>query len=85
MNTSDPEGWPALSPGGDELWFSRNYSIWRSTRADGAWREGERIVSSLAGEPSVDAAGNLYFVHHYRMDGQLIEADIYVAYRKRSQ
>jgi len=41
------------------------------------------IVSNFAGEPALDAQGNLYFVHHYfTADGKMIEADIYVAYKK---
>ena len=40
------------------------------------------IVSQFAGEPTLDDAGNLYFVHHYFEHGQMIEADIYVAYKK---
>lgn len=83
VNTPDSEGWPAISPPGDELWFYRNYSIWRSKKANGEWQEAEQIVSSLAGEPSIDNAGNLYFVHHFYLNGKMIEADIYVAYKKR--
>jgi len=82
VNTPDDEGWPAISSGGDELWFSRNYSVWRSKRVNGEWQEAELIVSSLAGEPSIDEAGNLYFVHHYYVGDRMIEADIYVAYKK---
>ena len=40
------------------------------------------IVSQFAGEPTVDWQGNLYFVHHYYEEGKMIEADLYVAYRK---
>jgi len=40
------------------------------------------ILSQFAGEPSLDREGNIYFVHHYFEDGKMIEADIYVAYRK---
>jgi hypothetical protein len=40
------------------------------------------IISQFAGEPTLDAEGNLYFVHHFYLDGKQIEADIYVAYRK---
>jgi len=82
VNTPDGEGWPAISPDGDELWFYRNFGIWRSRQANGEWQEPELIVSPLAGEPSLDAAGNLYFVHHYFEGDVMIEADIYVAYRK---
>ena len=82
VNTAEFEGWPALNPSGDELWFSRNDSIWRSRREGGVWQAPEMVIGPLAGEPSVDAAGNLYFVHHYFRDGEMVEADIYVAYRK---
>lgn len=82
VNTPADEGWPALNPAGDELWITRNWGVWRSTRAGGEWQEAELIVSPLAGEASLDAAGNLYFVHHYYAGGRMIEADIYVARRK---
>jgi hypothetical protein len=82
LNTPDDEGWPALSPDGTELWFYRNYGVWRAKKAHGEWGEAEQIVSTLAGEPTLDEEGNLYFVHHYFIDERMIEADIYVAYRK---
>lgn len=82
VNTADSEGWPAISPDGNELWFSRNYGVWRSRKVNGEWQEPEQIVSDLAGEPSIDNAGNLYFVHHYFKNDRMIEADIYVAYKK---
>lgn len=41
------------------------------------------IISRFAGEPTLDGQGNIYFVHHfYSQNGTMIEADIYVAYRK---
>ena len=81
VNTPDDEGWPALSPDGQELWFARNWGIWRSLRSAEGWSQPELIISPLAGEPSLDAAGNLYFVHHYLVDNKMIEADIYYAAR----
>jgi len=30
----------------------------------------------------LDSNGNIYFVHHFYKNGEMIEADIYVAYRK---
>ena len=30
----------------------------------------------------MDAQGNLYFVHHFYEDGVMLDADIYVAYKK---
>ncbi len=83
VNTVNDEGWPALNPAEDELWFLRNWGVWRSKLVNGAWQEPELIVSPLAGEPSLDSEGNLYFVHHYYVDGEMVEADIYVAYRKK--
>jgi len=81
VNSADNEGWPAISPDGNELWISKNYGIWRSKKVNGPWQEPEQIISSLAGEASIDNAGNVYFVHHYYKDNKMIEADIYVAYK----
>jgi hypothetical protein len=77
------EGWPALNAAGDELWFTRNYGIWRSKRVDGAWEQAELIVSSLVGEPTLDSAGDLYFVHHFLVGDSLVDTDIYVAYKQQ--
>ncbi len=82
INSEFDEGWPALNPQGDQLWISKNYSLWRSDKVDGEWGVPEEIVSTLAGEATVDEAGNVYFTHHYYENDQMIEADIYVAYRK---
>ena len=46
------------------------------------WSEPELILSQFAGEPTLDAEGNIYFIHHYVIDDEIIEADVYVAYRK---
>ncbi len=86
LNTPENEGWPCLTPDGEELWFTRTYAgspaIYRSKRVNGDWGAPELIVSQFAGEPTLDREGNLYFTHHYFVDGQMIEADIYVADRK---
>ncbi len=85
------EDQPFLSPDGAELWFTGQSrlgypgpAIFRATeRPDGSWGTPQEIVSQFAGEPTLDAAGNLYFVHHFfSADMQMIEADIYVAYRQ---
>ena len=85
VNTSDMDGYPFVSQDGTELWFTRTYlgtpAIFRSTKIDGVWQEPELIVSQFAGEPTLDDEGNLYFVHHFYEDGEMIEADIYVAYK----
>lgn len=86
VNTPDNEGWPFISEDGNELWFLRTYlgspALFRSRKSNGTWAEPELIISQFAGEPSLDNQGNLYFVHHFYDNGTMIEADIYVAYKK---
>ncbi len=86
VNSEEDDGWPYVTPDGNELWFTRMYmgtpALFRSRRTDGQWQEPELIISQFAGEPTLDKSGNIYFVHHYYENGQMIEADIYVAYRK---
>jgi hypothetical protein len=83
VNTDRDDGWPALSPDDKELWISRDYALWRSRLVDGEWQTPVKMFGPLAGEATIDAAGNVYFVHHYfDPAGKMIEADIYVAYRK---
>ena len=58
-------------------------TVFKSLKTKDGWSEPEEIVSNFAGEPVLDAQGNLYFVHHYvTKDMKIIEADIYVAYKK---
>lgn len=86
VNTPETDGWPFVSQDGNELWFTRFYlgspGIFRSIKLDGEWQTPELILSQFAGEPTLDAQGNIYFVHHYYKDGVMLEADIYVAYKK---
>lgn len=88
VNTPENEGWPYLTEDGKELWFTRTYqgspAIFRSERTNGEWSDPELIISQFAGEPTLDRAGNIYFVHHFVDKNGIIEADIYVAYHKRS-
>ena len=90
INTREySEDQPFVTPDGNELWFTgqsrRGYpgpAVFRSVKlADGSWGPPEEIVSNFAAEPTLDAHGNLYFVHHFIRDGKILEADIYVAYR----
>jgi hypothetical protein len=81
VNTPDSDGWPALNPDESELWLTRNYGLWRSQRVGGEWQTPEQAITSLAGEASLDQAGNVYFVHHYFEGDRMIEADIFVAYK----
>jgi len=91
VNSAGDEDRPFLSADGSELWFNGTSrlgypgpAVFRSVRgADGAWGLPDEIVSRFAGEPTMDARGNLYFVHHFfTEDGRMLEADIYVATRK---
>jgi hypothetical protein len=86
VNTNGVEGWPFINENKTELWFTRTYlgspAIFRSKKVNEEWQEPELIVSQFAGEPTLDKHGNLYFTHHFYKDGNMIEADIYVAYKK---
>ena len=87
VNTVGDEGFPFISSDGTEMWFTRTHlgtpAIFRSFRNGNYWGEPELIISRFAGEPTLDDAGNLYFVHHFFENNIMIEADIYVAYRKK--
>ncbi len=86
VNSPDTEGWPFVTEDGQELWFTRFYqgspAIFRSTRVAGEWQEPELVISQFAGEPTLDREGNIYFSHHFYVNGEMVESDIYVAYRK---
>lgn len=86
VNSAADENQPFVTGDGNELWFTRSTpgpTVWRCRRTAHGWGPAELIVSSLAGEPTLDAAGNLYFVHHYLTTGsRIIEADIYVCGRR---
>jgi hypothetical protein len=86
VNTEALEGWPFITQDGNELWFLRFYlgspAIFRSLKSDGNWSEPELVLSQFAGEPTLDLDGNIYFVHHFFNNGEMLEADIYVAYKK---
>jgi hypothetical protein len=86
VNSPETEGWPFVTVDGKELWFTRFYkgspAIFKSTKGVGGWGEPELVLSQFAAEPSMDTEGNLYFTHHFFKDNKMLEADIYVAYRK---
>ena len=85
-NSAEDDSRPYVTPDGNELWITRWYqgtpALFRSRKVGGEWQEAELIVSRFAGEPTLDVHGNLYFVHHFYDNGVMLEADIYVAYRK---
>lgn len=92
VNTDAPEGWPYVTPDGNELWFTsfssaggyQGPSIYRSVKLpNGTWNTPVEIVANFAGEPTLDDAGNIYFTHHYyTTSSEMLEADIYVCYRE---
>lgn len=86
VNSPDNEGWPFITQDGSSLWFTRTYlgspAIFMSEKANSTWQEPKLIISQFAGEPSVDKDGNVFFTHHFYKDSAMLEADIYVAYKK---
>ncbi len=86
VNSEGSDSLPFVTGDGGELWFTRWHrgypAIYRSRWVDGGWSEPELVVSQFAAEPTLDSEGNLYFCHHFIQDGVMLEADIYVAYRK---
>jgi hypothetical protein len=91
VNSRRNEDQPFLSSNGQVLWFTGDSrlgypgaSTFRSLlQPDGSWGPAQEVVSRFAGEPTLDDAGNLYFVHHFfSRDGKMIEADIYLSLRK---
>ncbi|MBN2602627.1 MAG: hypothetical protein JXA91_00660 [Candidatus Thermoplasmatota archaeon] len=86
VNSEEDESMPYITSDGEELWFNRKYlgtpAVYRSRKLNGSWQEPELIISQFAGEPTLDSNGNIYFVHHFYKDNEMIEADIYVAYKK---
>ncbi|HDP99050.1 MAG TPA: hypothetical protein ENN22_07705, partial [bacterium] len=90
INTEHSESHPFYSSATNELWFTspsrKGYTgpaLFRAMLIDGNWTTPEEIISNFAGDPAVDDQGNVYFTHHF-FDQQMkmIEADIYVAYKK---
>ncbi len=87
ISTALDDSRPFVTDDGNELWFTRIYmgtpGIYRSIKINGSWTEPKLIVSQFAGEPTLDMDRNLYFVHHFFDESMnMIEADIYVCYRK---
>jgi len=85
VNSVESDSLPWVNEDETEMFFTRTYlgtpGIFRSVKVNGTWSEPEMILSSFAGEPTLDDEGNLYFVHHYYRDGEMVEADIYYCER----
>ena len=90
LSVTANENQPFVTPNGTELWFTGwslrgdpGPSCFRSIWIGTGWGAPVEIVSRFAGEPTLDAHGNVYLVHHFfTANGTMIEADIYVAYRR---
>ncbi len=85
LNTPSTEGWPFISPDGNELWLTRAHGapeLWRSKRINGEWTEPQKMFSLFSGEASMDNKGKIYFTHHFFKNNVMLEADIYVAYKR---
>jgi hypothetical protein len=85
VNSPYIDGWPFVSPDGNELWFTRGPGapeLWRSMKVNGKWAEPEKMFAPFAGEASMDTEGNIYFSHHFYKDDVLLEADIYFAKKR---
>lgn len=88
IQVTSGENQPFVTPDGRQLWFTGDSqlgypgpAIFVSTWNGTGWGRPVEAVSQFAGEPSLDSAGDLYFVHHFLdKNGSLAEADIYVAY-----
>lgn len=90
-NDTETQMMPVLTADGLELWWNGTSrqgqpgpAVWRSLWVDGAWGEAQEVVSSFAGEPTLDDDGNVIFVHHYYTagPGEMLEADLYIARRR---
>lgn len=91
LTTDNMEGYPFVTQDGTELWYTgwstlgyTGPAIFRSVKQlDGTWGPAVEMISNFAGECTIDPEGNIYFVHHYySAEQEMIEADIYVAYKK---
>ena len=86
VNSQWNDSRPWVSPDGTELWFMRDHqgspAIFRSIKLDEEWQEPQLIISQFAAEPTLDQFGNIYFAHHFIIDGVIVDADIYVAIKK---
>ena len=86
VNSDVLDGYPYVSEDMTELWLTRWHmgtpAIFRSIKNGDEWSEPQLIVSTFAGESTLDNDGNLLFTHHFYKDAVMVEADIYIAYRK---
>lgn len=91
INDSFSQSQPFVSSDMQELWYTgwcdtiMGPCIYRSKLDSlGNWQAPEQVVVQFAGEPTLDDAGNLYFVHHYYTGGdssRMLEADVYMCRR----
>jgi len=90
VNNERDQAQPFVTRDGAELWFTSPSAVglpgpatWRARWLGSEWSAAEEVVGSFAGEPNLDADGNLYVVHHFfDRDMGMLEADIYVCRRR---
>jgi hypothetical protein len=86
VNSQEDDSRPFVSEDSQQLWFTRTYqgypAVFVSYKENGIWQEPILIVSQFAAEPTLDNAGNLYFIHHFIWDGVMLDADVYLAKKK---
>jgi hypothetical protein len=88
INTEDDEGYPFMTFDGRELWFTRDYegkpAIFRSVLIGQEWQQPVPVITGYASAPSLDKDRNIFFTHYQVVDGEITDADIYVAYFQKS-
>jgi len=86
VNSEFDDSRPFFTEDDQEIWFTRTYqgspAVYRSIWEGDEWSTPQLIISQFAGEPTIDHDGNIYFAHHFIKDGKILDADIYVAYKK---
>ncbi len=90
VNDAGHQSRPFVTSDGEELWFTgtsglgyHGPALFRCEKQGVNWGPAQEIVSNYAAEPCVDDEGNIYFTHHFMdADEEMIEADIYVCYRR---
>ena len=78
----DPATYPDVRVPVEKQLLDNVTGVWVSHKINNEWSQPELIISQFAGEPVLDDAGNVHFVHHFYENNVMIEADIYVSFIK---
>lgn len=88
INTGNDESYPFITFDGRELWFTREVegkpAIFRSILIGQEWQQPVPVITGYVLAPSLDKNRNIFFTHYYIVDGEIVDADIYVAYFQKS-